>query len=188
MTNKNKKEVVPQIDSKHVTQEISINISNPEPKVSGLRLNVGSGIDYKEGFINIDLFDPSADAAWDIRKLPLNSGSVAQIIAYDVVEHIAVNDLIPMFKEWHRVLKQGGEVIVLTPDMVSLCEDFLKNPEDDWSYAPIYGNQDGEGQFHKCGFTPKRLFKLFGFSGFRIIGSAYFPQGGVKHIYCTATK
>lgn len=168
--------------------EVVIDINNPPQPLPGLRLNLGSGVDYKEGFLNIDLFDTSADASWDIRKLPLNNGSVSQIIAYDVIEHIGYNDIVPMLKEWHRVLKNNGEVIILTPDMVSVCEAFLKNPEDDWSYAPIYGNQDGEGQYHKCGFTVKRLFKLFGYAGFRNIGTAFFPQGEVKHIYCKAVK
>jgi len=183
-----KEEKIPKMALKQEITEVSINIQNPTPPLPGLRLNLGSGIDYKDGFINIDLFDTSADASWDIRKLPLNNGSVSQIIAYDVIEHIGYNDIVPMFKEWHRVLKNGGEVIVLTPDMVSVCENFIKDPEDEWSYGPIYGNQDGEGQYHKCGFTPKRLFKLFGYAGFRNIGTAFFPNGSVNHIYCKATK
>ncbi len=182
------KEKVHKIAQNQGVAETVINIQDPTPPVPGLRLNLGSGIDYKPGFLNIDLFDTSADASWDIRKLPLNNGSVSQIVAYDVIEHIGYDDIIPMFKEWHRVLKNGGEVIILTPDMVSVCENFLKNPEDDWSYAPVYGNQDGEGQYHKCGFTPRRLFRLFGYAGFRNIATAYFPQGGVKHIYCKAIK
>jgi SAM-dependent methyltransferase len=187
MTSK-KEEIATDDAKKPELTETTINLQNPDPKVPGLRLNMGSGVDYKEGFLNIDLFDTSADASWDIRKLPLNNGSVAQIIAYDVIEHIANEDLVPMFKEWHRVLKNEGEVIITTPDMNSVCEEYLKDPENDWSFAPIYGNQDGEGQFHKSGFTPKRLFKLFGYAGFRRIGSAYFPQGNIKHIYCSAMK
>jgi len=188
MAKEKKEEKVPNMDPGQGIEETVINIQNPPAPVSGLRLNLGSGIDYREGFLNIDLFDTSADASWDIRKLPLNNGTVAQIVAYDVIEHIGLNDIIPMLKEWHRVLKNNGEVIILTPDMASVCEAFLKNPEDDWSYAPIYGNQDGEGQFHKCGFTPKRLFKMLGYAGFRSVATAYFAQGGVNHIYCKATK
>ena len=179
---------VPQIDESQAVQEVAINLVDPPMQVSGLRLNLGSGVDHKEGFLNVDLFDTSADVCWDIRKLPLNNGTVAQIIAYDVIEHLGYNDIVPMFKEWHRVLKNNADLIMLTPDMKSICEAFLRNPDDDWSYAPIYGNQDGDGQFHKCGFTPKRLFRLLGYAGFRNVATAYFDQGAVRHIYCRAIK
>lgn len=170
-------------------KESAIDFNNPTMRTKGLRLNIGSGADYKEGFINIDKYEKSADANWDIFNLPLRDASVAQIISYETVEHISMQQTIPLFKEWFRVLKNDGQVIITVPDIVNLCENLIKEPEDLWNHARMYGNQAHEGQFHKAGFTPKILFNAFGYAGFRIVNTAYYMQaGGIRNIYTEAVK
>ena len=174
-------------ESKPRVIKTEINLKEPPAYVPGLKLNIGSGVDYKEGFLNIDKYDSSADANWDAKELPLNDNSVAQIFAHQLLEHLGTHEILPTLKEWHRVLKAKGNVIVIVPDLVSICEKVLKNPEDEWNLAKLFGNQEHEGQFHKTGFTPKRLFKLFGFAGFRQVNSAYLGDAE-KHIYIEAIK
>ena len=170
-------------------EKIEVNLNNPKQKVPGLRLNIGSGVDYKEGFVNVDPFDDDADVKAFAQSLPFHDNSVAQIVCYQVLEHIPQLEVLPVLKEFHRVLKANGNLVLAVPDMVGSCERFLADPENDWSLARIYGTQAHEGQFHKSGFTPKRLFKYCGYAGFRTVGIAYFNEGnGVRNLYVDATK
>lgn len=184
------KDLVPNIGRELIsTAPFEINLADPTPKVEGIRLNIGSGTDYKPKFLNIDRFDPSADANWDIAHLPLCDSSVAQIICYSVLEHIPQNEILPILKEWHRVLKKDGCAYIMVPDMVAACQRFIDDPEDNWSLARIYGHQANEGQFHKSGFTPKKLFEYLGSAGFQYTGMSYYDEAnGVKHLFAETKK
>ena len=168
---------------------VLINLCDPPVKVEGLRLNIGCGTDIKKGFLNVDKYSPKADALWDIISIPLNNDSVAQIICYDVLEHLSMKDAINALEECFRVLKPGGTLVSTTPDIVSYCKNIVDHPEDEYAITRLYGNQSHEGQFHKNGFTTKSLFKYLGNAGFKTISTAYFDLcPGVTNIYCEATK
>lgn len=163
--------------------------NNPRCQVTGLRLNLGCGDDIKEGFLNVDPYNSSAQADWDMRKLPLKDNTVAQIICYEALEHIPQADVLPTLQEWYRVLKPRGNAVIIIPDMISACQRFLEDPEDEWALARIYGSQGAGGQFHHAGFTPKSIFKYFGHAGFKVIGVGFFDQdNGVKNLLVEATK
>ena len=167
----------------------SFNLVDPQVKVSGIRLNIGSGVDYREGFLNIDKYDTSADADWDISHLPLRDNSVAQIVSFSTLEHLPQLEILPILKEWCRVIKPNGNAVIVVPDMVGACQRFINDPEDDWALVRIYGHQANAGQFHKSGFTPKRLFELLGSAGFRAMAIAYFDESNkVRNILVEATK
>lgn len=164
-------------------------LKNPPVYVDGLKLNLGSGRDYRKGYINIDKYDSTADLVADITNLPFSDNSVAQIYSSETLEHISRDEIPMVLKECHRVLKMGGNLVLVVPDMVAACERFLANPEDDWQLARIYGSQNHAGQFHKWGFTPKRLFKMLGEAGFVSTGVAYFKEdNGVRNLFAEAFK
>jgi SAM-dependent methyltransferase len=163
--------------------------SNKLPPIEGMRLNIGSGKDYKKGFINIDKFDKTADANWDIEHLPLNDSCVAQIVCSDVLEHLPYKMILPVLIEFHRVLKHEGQILIFVPDIGALCKDVSENPEDEWKLAQLYGNQQHEGQFHKTGFTVKRLSVILGYAGFdRLVMALYPALDGLKMIYMEAYR
>lgn len=167
----------------------AINLVDPTPTIPGIRINVGCGNDYREGFINIDPYDDAADIKAPIQKLPFETGRVAQIICFETLEHIPQADVQPALNECFRVLKKGGQLVMTVPDMVGACQRFLEDPENEWSIARIYGNQSHPGQFHMAGFTPKMLFRYLGYAGFRGIGVAYFDEeNGVRNMYVEAQK
>lgn len=184
------KEIPPSNPTIHPTTEI--NPYNPKPEIDGLCVNIGSGVDYKKGYINIDKFDTSADMQCDVSKMPFNNNTIAQITMHEVVEHLSMDELLPALREIHRVLKPNGRLVGTCPDIIDACKHVVDNPEDDYSLATIYGNQASGGQFHKMGFTPKRLFKYFGWAGFRVIKSAYFKTSDTstarQSIYFEAVK
>jgi len=166
-----------------------LNLDNPECEIEGIRINLGSGDDIKPNFLNVDLYDETADASWDAKNMPLNDRSVAQIISYQTFEHMEIDEVPLVLRECHRVLKPKGNIIIVVPDIVNLCERVVADPDDEYATVRIYGNQTHPGQFHKSAFTPKKLYYLLGKAGFRFIKIALFSDdSGLRSIYAEAQK
>ena len=51
------------------------------------RLNLGCGIIYKPGYINIDIYGSVEDVTSNANDLPFISNSVDEIEAYHLIEH-----------------------------------------------------------------------------------------------------
>lgn len=81
-----------------------------------LKLNLGCGRDCRRGYVNIDRVpSEGVDLVLDLDdcRLPFSSGSVDEVLAYHVLEHILKwEDLVV---EIHRVLKPGGLFDVHVP-------------------------------------------------------------------------
>ena len=104
-----------------------------------LRLNLGSGEDHMDGFINIDKYDKDADVMADITELPYDNGSVSEVHAYQVFEHIAYNLDDKLFEEITRVLETGGKLIVETPDFDVACQMVLDTGIDYTTQIMMFG-------------------------------------------------
>lgn len=123
--------------------------------VGTINLNVGCGHSLEEGFINLDRRPVKGAFRWDMEELPLIAGgtdvlhevgpkgiqaksdSVDCILASHVLEHIV--GLIPLMREFHRVLKPGGHLIIVSPYASS--DDAWEDPthvraftEKTWAY------------------------------------------------------
>lgn len=88
----------------------------PIKRRSGKKLNLGCGEFKKEGFINLDLRqETQPDVVWDLNKFPypFNSGEFEVIEADHVIEHLL--DPFRVMKELHRILKDGGKLVVKVP-------------------------------------------------------------------------
>lgn len=183
---KQKQEETPSTSSPQVEH---INLHDPQPKIKGLRLNMGCGTDIRPDYLNVDKYYKKADAMWDIFSIPLNDDSVAQVMCYEVFEHLPMHRVHEALSECYRVLKPGGTLVLTVPDIVSYCKNIVENPDDEYYITRLYGNQSHDGQYHLNGFTPKRLFKLLGNAGFRQIGTTHFEVApNVINIFCEATK
>lgn len=95
-----------------------------------IKLNLGSGNDYLDGYINVDLYAPKADERYDISKLPHEDNSVDEIRAFHVIEHFDFINAFHVLFEWRRVLKPGGRLHLETPDLEGSCREFLSRNED----------------------------------------------------------
>ena len=79
------------------------------------KLNLGSGKDIKQGWVNLDSAKlPGVDVVHDIEKLPLpfKDSEFDEILCQDVLEHI---EYIPILKDIHRILKMGGKLKIRVP-------------------------------------------------------------------------
>lgn len=79
------------------------------------RLNLGSGGDYKEGWINCDIRkDIKTDVVLDLKKkLPFEDNSVDEILMKHVLEHVPGYG--SLLREMHRVCKRGAIINILVP-------------------------------------------------------------------------
>lgn len=85
--------------------------SLPQP----LRLNLGCGTKRIIGWVNIDLYgDPDLRVDLERDRLPYPDGSVDEILASHVLEHL--QDWWSLFLECARVLRPGGKLVVRVPD------------------------------------------------------------------------
>src|SRR5208283_2126887 len=76
-------------------------------EMSPLRLNLGCGPNLKKGWVNIDLFRPTADLQLDLREpWPFADGTVSYVYSENVFEHFEFHTEVPHFlAEALRVLE-----------------------------------------------------------------------------------
>jgi predicted SAM-dependent methyltransferase len=111
-------------------------------KREGLVLDIGCGPNSNSKNINLDYaWHPGVDICCDItRGLPLPDAYVASIFSEHCLEHIATEDAPNVFREMHRVLRPGGRIRIIVPDLeIYVTRYHAKQP------MPYAGNDRIEG-------------------------------------------
>lgn len=155
----------------------------------GLRLNLGAGNTRLDGFVSVDLYDEAADVRADICELPYADHSVAEIVAYQVIEHLpywkthSFNHSSPQFfEECYRVLKPGGVMITECPDLRVIAQRIVDTDEVTYnSMINLYGEyyrpwdvqrytdwQHQAGSLHINGFTWHDIRQIAAAVGFKV--------------------
>lgn len=145
------------------------------PEYPPVRLNLGCGDKILPGYVNVDVVASRAgkrpDVLCDLHDLSVFPDNHAdEIMAIHVVEHFWRWEVEDILREWVRVLKPGGRMILECPNLVSACEEFLKDP-DVFSHEGkdgqrtmwvFYGDPSWKDPFmiHRWGYTPNSLKKL----------------------------
>lgn len=133
-----------------------------------MRLNLGAGATSIEGYLSVDLQgDPDIRA--DVREIPLATGSVDEIMAIHLFEHLPRWDTERTLAEWHRVLRPGGKLVLELPDLIKCCQNILSGREDRaglWGLYgdPVYGD---ELMCHRWGWSGEALATELRLAGFR---------------------
>ena len=178
-----------------------------------MKINLGCGSTPLKDYTNVDMdtledlrvrypnrefSDDIVIQQWDIFNLPVEAGSVDEVRADCVFEHLNFKQEQLIFEESKRVLKTGGLLNISVPNFETLVKQWLE-AEDDWkdwyrdddqaidenhwfgtyeysfsnrwgySTACIFGSQNGEGQYHKNCYTVGKLRKIFEHLGFEVV-------------------
>ena len=124
-----------------------------------MKLNLGCGNMFIPEFINCDKYNKKADVVCDVKILPFNSNSIEEIYASHLIEHFDFKEAFEVLKEWKRVLKEGGLLVIETPDLLGTCKAFVEGT--DTRKVDLYGHFFAtpwiEGQIHKFLYTEKQL-------------------------------
>jgi SAM-dependent methyltransferase len=141
--------------------------------MAGLRLNLGCGPVALSGFVNVDALDlPGVEVVADLgERLPFDDGSADLLYASHVLEHFPTGEVPRLLRDWRRVLREGGTVLIAVPDLDVIAQLLIERrgwftpPNAPWLGA-IYGGQKDDYDFHKTGFTGPWLAALLTDAGF----------------------
>lgn len=140
-----------------------------------IRINLGCGNHLLDGYLNIDIASERAgvrpDLVCDVADLSLLPESYAsEILSVHVIEHLWRWEVENILREWIRVLRPGGKLIVECPNLLSACEALLADPVQ--SSAPdqrgqrtmwvLYGDPSWQDPLmcHRWAYTPQSLAEL----------------------------
>ncbi|TFH06152.1 MAG: methyltransferase domain-containing protein, partial [Candidatus Thorarchaeota archaeon] len=133
-----------------------------------MKLNIGCGLEYKKGFVNVDAYDNTvADHIMSVTNLEFDTQSFSHVDCIQLMEHIGAAKSIYALSEIYRVLKRGGSFRLETPDLVSSFKSFIKGDENNRKMIMnwIYG-LDMPGMSHKYGFPKELLERMLFEAGF----------------------
>lgn len=139
-----------------------------------MRLNLGCGDKILPGYVNVDI-EPARigrkpDVICDLHSLIFEDGRADEILSVHVVEHFWRWEVVGVLREWVRVLKKGGRMILECPNLKSACEQFLRSSEaaagpgkeGQRTMWVFYGDPAWRDPLmvHRWGYTPQSLAKV----------------------------
>lgn len=118
-------------------------------------INIGCGEHRIEGFINVDCIESDTvqpDLVLDIvtQQLPYTNNSVDEIYMLHSLEHIQIYKWGKIFREYFRVLKPNGVLVLSYPEFSECSKRFLENHNNQRAFwrATLYGRQLYPSDFH----------------------------------------
>jgi predicted SAM-dependent methyltransferase len=172
------------------------------------KLEIGSGQRPTPGYLHNDRNAfPDIDIVGNPWEIDLPEGSLEEVLALGVIEHLTYSQVEKTFANVYRLLKPGGEFIFDVPDIPVWCSYVVSHfngetiPfEIDHVFATLYGWQRWEGDEHKSGWYESKLSSTLELSQFNYweFGVEGFLKRGHErnrmkrpqdaHIYCIARK
>ena len=128
-----------------------------------LKVNLGAGHLSRPEYVNVD-GRPLAgiDVVADLRDLPFEGGSLAEVYSAHVLEHFPVEELRRvLLPHWVARLAPGGRFVAVVPDLDTMVAEYVAGRLDfDALREVLYGSQEYDGDFHFNGFTLASLTAL----------------------------
>jgi hypothetical protein len=133
-----------------------------------VRLNLGAGHLSKSEYLNVDTRAlDGIDVIADVRSLPFDPDSLAEIYSAHVLEHFPVEELTRvLLPYWVSLLRPGGEFVAVVPDMETMIAEYSAGRlEFEELRDVMYGSQEYDGNFHFNGFSQASIRALFEAAG-----------------------
>ena len=176
-------------DSPIISDSLGLNRFIRQLKPDAIKLHLGCGGVRWRDFINVDMYphdgtaaDSSrqgciADVFADMRKLGLSDDSVDEIFTSHTIDHFTRWEAVDMLRDWHRILKPGGRVVIEAADFVR-CIIWLLHPNRTKREAArnqFYGNQWDrlEYETHRYVWSARELVGVLRDIGFQRISYSH---------------
>jgi predicted SAM-dependent methyltransferase len=131
-----------------------------------MKLDLGCGRRPAPGYVGVDLHE-SADIQGSLLQVDLPDGVATDIYSSHSLEHVRKAEVIPVLREWHRLLQPGGKLILRVPDLEWCILNWIQSGKrNGWELDTIFGSQEHEGNVHRTGFTPDMLRFYLSVAGF----------------------
>jgi predicted SAM-dependent methyltransferase len=159
-----------------------------------IKLQLGSGSQPKQGWINIDLFAPTADLALDVREdLPFPDNSVTLIYSEHLFEHLLYpTDARHVLREALRILRPGATISLVVPDCGNALLAYARRDESfftEHDHLRSYLREEHptlmhhvnycfrQDELHRYGYDAETLGQVMRDAGFRDVRErAFDPQ------------
>jgi predicted SAM-dependent methyltransferase len=136
------------------------------------KLEIGSGNKPMEGYLHFDIRpNVNADVVGDATKLPFKDGEFEEVFSRFFLEHLPRKDAKSALKEMFRVLKDGGKLDILVPNIEFFCKTFVeeKGQKKEWALNKIYGFENYKEDHHFFGYDEETLSNELKTVGFKEI-------------------
>ncbi|MEW5984339.1 MAG: methyltransferase domain-containing protein [Acidobacteriota bacterium] len=172
------------------------------------RLEIGCGQRPTPGYIHNDVNPfPGVEIVGNPWDIDLADGSLDEVLALGVIEHLTYSQVDSCFANVHRMLCSGGTFWFDVPDLKVWCRYVCDHLDGQATPFPIhhllatlYGWQRWPGDEHKSGWYEAKLVETLRRAGFGPLrfGVDLFLSRGIErnrmknpldaHLYCVATK
>tara|TARA_B100000900_G_scaffold306769_1_gene265400 strand:- start:398 stop:940 length:543 start_codon:yes stop_codon:yes gene_type:complete len=130
-----------------------------------MKLHLGCGERYLEGYIHIDLGDyDHLDYQIPVDDLSVfENNSINEIYASHVIEYFDRDEIKILLKEWNRVLVDGGVLRLAVPNFENLIKVYELTGSIDDILGPLYGKWHATNEttiYHKTVYDKKTLTKV----------------------------
>lgn len=99
-------------------------------KTSGKRIEIGGGLKPQPGYLQVDVKKyPWVDIVGDVFNLPFDN-ELEEVFAHWVLEHFAYRDIPDLLKSFHKYLKPGGFVYLVTNNGQAHVDSYVKGEID----------------------------------------------------------
>lgn len=160
-------------------------------------LNLGCGNKIlPKPWINVDQAPRNGkqpDFEADIRDLSMFENNYADaVMAVHVIEHFYQWEVQGVLKEWQRVLRPGGLIILECPDIIKAARHLLNSRPENLTLWPLYGDPGHKdpAMCHRWGYTPETLKQTLLDAGFINIEDedAQYHMGPVRDMRLVGEK
>lgn len=128
---------------------------------------------------NLDVIDAATvDIKCDLSNgvIPLDDNSVNKIVSRDFVEHLYFTDFINLLHECKRILKDGGSIDFITPDVDRALLTYSEWNEHVKHCVAGAWHDDNVFMRHKQWWTPPLMLYILGKEGWRDAKWEYYKK------------
>ncbi|MDE2071264.1 MAG: methyltransferase domain-containing protein [Patescibacteria group bacterium] len=159
-----------------------------------MKVEVGCGKKRREGYECYDVRDlPGVDHICKADELPFPAGSVDEVYSRHLIEHLTLKEFLKTLTEWSRVLKVGGVVYIICPNLLWHLKQILEGSHESlyqkesgknaryWGFGSLFGWQQDEYDVHKFGYYFELLRDILSESGFEDIENLTNQPDSLEH-------